>query len=179
MGPSLAAPARSRSFTPFPSLGRGAGGATNEGEGDGGHPCARVAFQVQALIAHRHLVLNMVSALLSYVEAADRQFHDEMITAFGEAFNNIVTHGYFGRSDGMIDVVADLRADEVTIRLMDTGLEVDFASVVAPDLDSMPEGGMGVFMIRALVDEVTYQGGAVNVLSLTKRTSSREDAALR
>ena len=31
---------------------------------------------------------------------------------------------------------------------------------------------MGVYMIHALVDEVAYEGGAPNVLSLTKRTAS-------
>jgi anti-sigma regulatory factor (Ser/Thr protein kinase) len=44
--------------------------------------------------------------------------------------------------------------------------------VSPPDLDSMPQGGLGVFMIYALVDEVAYRCGAVNVLSLTKRTST-------
>jgi serine/threonine-protein kinase RsbW len=131
---------------------------------------------MQALIAHRHLVLNLVSALVAHVETADRKFRDEVITAFGEAFNNIVMHGYGGRSDGMIDVEADLSPEEITIRLMDTGVEVDFSSVAPPDLDSMPEGGMGVFMIHALVDKVTYRGGAVNVLSLTKRTCPGEHA---
>ena len=94
-----------------------------------------------------------------------------MITAFGEAFNNIVAHGYRDRSDGMLDVEADLGPDEITLNLIDNGVEVDFARVNPPDLDSMPEGGMGIFMIYALVDEVTYRGGKVNVLSLTKRTS--------
>jgi hypothetical protein len=67
---------------------------------------------------------------------------------------------------------AELGADEMTLTLIDTGQAVDFNGVNPPDLDSMPERGMGVYMIHALVDEVVYRGGAPNVLSLTKRTAS-------
>jgi serine/threonine-protein kinase RsbW len=102
---------------------------------------------------------------------ADRSFRHEMVTAFGEAFNNIVIHAYKGRSDGMLEVEAELADDEMTLTLKDTGRPVDFAGLDPPDLDSMPERGMGVFMIHALVDEVVYHGGAPNVLSLTKRTA--------
>jgi serine/threonine-protein kinase RsbW len=124
-------------------------------------------------IEHRHLAIDLVSVLIQHVERADKQFREEMITAFGEAFNNIAIHGYRGRTDGMLDVEVDLSPEQITIRLMDTGIEVDFSHVAPPDLESMPEGGMGVFMIHALVDKVEYHGGKVNVLTLTKLTSSK------
>jgi serine/threonine-protein kinase RsbW len=134
--------------------------------------CTHAAFRLPASIEHRHLALNLLSTLIDHVVAEDLQFRYEMLTAFGEAFNNIVRHGYSGRSDGMVDVETDLSPEQVTVRLIDTGIEVDFSRVVPPDLESMPEGGMGVFIMYALVDKVEYHGGAVNVLSLTKRTSS-------
>jgi serine/threonine-protein kinase RsbW len=144
--------------------------------GDGVPGSTRVLFRLPARIEHRHLALNMVSAMIEHVETMDRTFRDEMITAFGEAFNNIVIHGYSGRADGMVEVIADLSPEQITLRLIDTGLQADFSNLAPPDLDSMPERGVGVFMIHALVDEVEYHGGAVNVLSLTKRTSSKPTA---
>ena len=120
--------------------------------------------------------LHLVSALVRHVEGADGNFRNEMVTAFGEAFNNIVIHGYRGRSDGMLDIEAEMAPDEMIIRLIDTGREVDFDDVEPPDLAAMPESGMGVYMIHALVDEVIYRGGSPNVLSLTKRTTSIEEA---
>jgi serine/threonine-protein kinase RsbW len=131
-----------------------------------------MAFRLQASLDQRHLAIDLVSTLIGHVTEADRTFRHELITAFGEAFNNIVIHGYRDRTDGILDVEADLSPDEITLRLIDTGNEVDFAGLRPPDLESMPEGGMGVFMIHALVDEVVYRGGAPNVLSLTKRTAS-------
>jgi serine/threonine-protein kinase RsbW len=35
--------------------------------------------------------------------------------------------------------------------------------------DSLPEGGMGLFIIRSFVDEVRYVGGPPNTLTLVKR----------
>jgi serine/threonine-protein kinase RsbW len=140
------------------------------------HVITRVALRFPALLDYRPVAIDLVSALIQHVENADRDFRNEMVTAFGEAFNNIVIHGYRGRSDGMLDVEAEMVPDQITLRLVDTGREVDFSDVEPPDLSSMPESGMGVFMIHALVDEVLYRGGSPNVLSLIKRTSSAEEA---
>ena len=136
----------------------------------------RVTLRFPAIIGYRPVAIDLVSALIRHVEGADGNFRNEMVTAFGEAFNNIVIHGYRDRSDGMLDIEAEMGPDEMTIRLIDTGREVDFKEVEPPDLTTMPESGMGVFMIHALVDEVIYRGGSPNVLSLTKRTTSAEEA---
>ena len=143
-----------------------AGAATSQ------EPSTRVALKFQASLEQRPLAIDLVSTLISHVDGADRSFRHEMVTAFGEAFNNIVIHGYRGQEVGMLEVEAELCAGKMTLTLIDTGRPVDFDGLGDPDLDSLPEGGMGVFMIRALVDEVVYRGGAPNVLSLTKRISS-------
>jgi serine/threonine-protein kinase RsbW len=131
----------------------------------------RMTFRMKASLDHRPLAIDLVSTLVSHVTSADRMFRHEIVTAFGEAFNNIVQHAYGDRTDGILEVEADLGPDEMTLRLLDTGRAVDFGGLKPPDLDSMPERGMGVYMIHALVDEVVYHGGNPNVLSLTKRTS--------
>jgi serine/threonine-protein kinase RsbW len=136
----------------------------------------RVALRFPAVVDYRPLAIDLISALIAHVAGADRKFRNEMVTAFGEAFNNIVNHGYRGRRDGMLDVEADMTAEGMVLRLIDTGKKVEFDDVAPPDLDSMPESGMGVFMIHALVDEVQYQGGPPNVLTLIKRTTSVEEA---
>ncbi|HEY3821725.1 MAG TPA: ATP-binding protein [Polyangiaceae bacterium] len=134
----------------------------------------RVALRFPAALDYRPVAIDLVSALIQQVEHADRDFRNEMVTAFGEAFNNIVIHGYRGRSDGMLDVEAEMTADRMTLRLIDTGEAVDFDDVEPPDLTSMPERGMGVFMIHALVDDVQYRGGSPNVLSLMKLAGAVE-----
>lgn len=126
-------------------------------------------FRIRAALEYRPLAIDLVSALIAQVATADPTFRNEVVTAFGEAFNNLVTHGYRDRPDGMVDVEAEMTRDQITLRLIDGGAKVDFASIGPPDLDSLPEGGMGIFMMRALVDEVSYRAGALNVLTLRKR----------
>lgn len=149
--------------------------SSTESSASGVGDVTRVALRFPAVIGYRPVAIDLVSALIRHVEGADGNFRNEMVTAFGEAFNNIVIHGYRGRSDGMLDIEAEMGPDEMTLRLIDTGREVDFKDVEPPDLATMPESGMGVFMIHALVDEVIYRGGSPNVLSLTKRTTSAEE----
>jgi serine/threonine-protein kinase RsbW len=134
----------------------------------------RVALRFPAVLDYRPVAIALVSALIEQVEHADRDFRNEMVTAFGEAFNNIVIHGYRGRPDGMLEIEAEITADRMTLRLIDMGQPVNFNGVEPPDLDTLPESGMGVFMIHSLVDDVQYSGGSPNVLSLIKRTSIAE-----
>jgi serine/threonine-protein kinase RsbW len=130
-----------------------------------------VSFRLRACLEQRSMAIDLVSAVLGHVRGADRNFRHEFVTAFGEAFNNIVIHGYRGRTDGLLDVDVELVNEGVTMRLKDHGHPVDLESVEPPDLESMPERGMGVFMIHALIDEVAYERGNPNVLSLTKRVT--------
>lgn len=132
----------------------------------------RVTFRLQAVLAHRSLAIDLVSTLAEQISTADRPFRNAITTAFGEAFNNIAIHAYKGRTDGMLEVEAELGSDHMTLRLLDEGMRADLSAVDVPDLDALPEGGLGVFMMHALVDEVVYESGPPNVLSLTKRTSS-------
>ena len=143
---------------------------SNGTSGEGEPTVTRVSFRLQASLAYRSLAIALVSTLVEHVKTADRSFRNDITTAFGEAFNNVVIHGYKNRTDGMLDVEAELGPEHMTLKLMDDGIQADLSNVKAPNLDTLPEGGLGIFMIHSLVDEVVYNSGTPNVLSLTKRT---------
>src|SRR5215203_6115573 len=86
----------------------------------------RLAFKLKASLDHRPIAIDLVSTLIGHVGAADRSFRHEMVTAFGEAFNNIVIHGYRGVEGGMLEVEVELCRDEMTLTLIDTGHACDF-----------------------------------------------------
>jgi len=132
------------------------------------------SFRLPVRLSHRSLAIDLVSTLIDHLKSADRAFRNAMTTAFGEAFNNVVLHSYRGRSDGMLDVEAEVGAGHITLRLIDNGLQADLSDVPVPQLENLPEGGLGIFMIHSLVDEVDYRSGSPNVLTLTKRTPARE-----
>jgi serine/threonine-protein kinase RsbW len=131
----------------------------------------RVIFRLRAVLESRPLAIDLVATLVAHVPAADKVFRDELITAFGEAFNNVVTHGYRDTPGGMLEIEAEMGAAQMILRLRDEGRSIDLDNVKPPDLDSMPEGGMGLFLMHAMVDEVAYAAGHPNELTLTKRVN--------
>jgi serine/threonine-protein kinase RsbW len=96
-------------------------------------------------------------------------YEHAVISAFGEAFNNIALHSYRGMG-GLVDIEIERRGERFIVRLRDTGEGFDPRRLQAPDLDALPEGGMGVFIILRAMDEVSwYKEGVENVVTMVKR----------
>jgi serine/threonine-protein kinase RsbW len=137
-----------------------------------------IRLRVPGALKYRDLAVRAVAAACKLVGDDDsggrahREFDDQVVSAFGEAFNNAAQHGYRGREVGDVEIEIELAAQAITIRLYDFGNSYDWKSVPAPDLEQLPESGMGLFIIRSFMDEVDYRAGAPNVLSMTKRVKS-------
>ncbi len=99
-------------------------------------------------------------------------FDDKVVSAVGEAFNNVAIHAYRDLSPGSVDLELELRPDGITIRMADTGRSFEPKGEKLPDLTSLPESHMGLYIVRSFMDEVTYRPGtegSANLLTLTKR----------
>jgi serine/threonine-protein kinase RsbW len=94
-----------------------------------------------------------------------------VISAVGEAFNNIALHGYLDLPPGRVEIEVAASPAELSIELRDYGRCFDLGAVQAPDLGHMHESGMGVFIIKSFMDRVEYTPGPPNVLRLTKRVA--------
>ncbi|MBE7451214.1 MAG: ATP-binding protein [Kofleriaceae bacterium] len=99
-------------------------------------------------------------------------FDTALVSAFGEIYNNIVLHAYGRREDATIEIVIDVGPGSLTLEIRDTGIAFDLGAVPEPDLDALPEGGMGLHIARAMLDEVAYEPGPPNLWRLTKRHES-------
>lgn len=106
---------------------------------------------------------------------SDLDFDDQVMTSFGEAFTNVVKHGGGGPGAPDLEIEIEPHPDRLTIRLRDFGAPFDFSAVPEPDLERLPESGLGVHIVKSWMDEVSYERGdggerrAANVLSMTKR----------
>jgi serine/threonine-protein kinase RsbW len=103
-----------------------------------------------------------------------RRFATEVVSAVGEAFNNIAIHAYGGEaSAGDVDIEIDTTNEKITLRMSDLGCSFDPTRIADPDLTRLPESGMGVYIMKSFMDTVDYRAGAPpavpNVLVLTKR----------
>lgn len=95
----------------------------------------------------------------------------KLVSAVSEAYNNIVLHAYKDTNPGKVVLEIDTTADAITARLLDTGASFDADAAREPDLDSLPEGGLGLFIIQSFVDQFEYTPGSPNVWSMTKSYS--------
>jgi serine/threonine-protein kinase RsbW len=95
--------------------------------------------------------------------------------AADEAASNIIEHAYEGISNAALDVTCNMRGDTLTITMHDTGRYFDPSKVKKPDLKAdlsdRQIGGLGVYLMRKLMDEVRYESNSKtgNLLTMTKR----------
>lgn len=95
-----------------------------------------------------------------------------VISAFVEAFNNAVLHGQRRPGEPTpVEVELVVHQGELTISVADRGVGFEPERVPDPDLESLPEGGMGLFIMRSFMDEVRYHRNSdgKNVLTMHKR----------
>ncbi|MBL8062999.1 MAG: ATP-binding protein [Anaerolineales bacterium] len=94
--------------------------------------------------------------------------------ASDEAASNIIEHAYEGVSNAFLYMTCDMKGEEIVITMRDTGTPFDFSSVKEPnltsDLSDRQIGGLGVYLMRKLMDKVNYETTRTgNLLTMTKR----------
>lgn len=138
--------------------------------------CNIICLEVPGKIECRDMVLRTVSSACKLIipDTAARSSHyseftAHMVSAVGEAYNNIVLHGYAGREAGSVRVQIENCSEWMRVIIKDSGTTFDPFQAQPPDLEALPESGLGIFIMRSFVDEVTYVSGPPNVLTLVKR----------
>ncbi len=134
-------------------------------------------------------VLSRTDHLLEvrdFVSDAARQFgfNEEdianIVLAVDEACTNIIKHAYQYAPDKEIDI-AILRTDGAfEVRIKDSGKNFNPDSLKAPDLKQNlshhRRGGLGVYLMKKLMDKVEYdfEAGHSNVVSLVKYLTKKQ-----
>lgn len=98
--------------------------------------------------------------------------------AVDEACSNIIDHAYGGEDRGMMECSVKVDNEGLTVILRDRGDPFNPQDIPDPQvnipLERLKPRGVGVFLMRKMVDEVHYEyspeGG--NILTLVKRKAS-------
>src|SRR5262245_43618328 len=134
-----------------------------------------IRLEVLGEIQYRDVALRTVSSACrltlppGHPAREPSTFQAHLVSAVGEAFNNIALHGYRRRLPGLIEIEISFDDGWLTVEVRDTGESFDPRTVSPPDLDAIPESGLGIFIMRSCVDAVDYRAGRPNVLKLVKR----------
>lgn len=100
---------------------------------------------------------------------------DALELAVCEAANNSIKHAYKGRADGSVRVTVVVDGTGLVVCVQDQGAPLEDRQKltnelkVPQSLEELPEGGMGLYLIRKAADSVGYKAGAPdNVLVIRK-----------
>jgi serine/threonine-protein kinase RsbW len=111
-------------------------------------------------------------------DARSAGFDDKAVYAIqlaaDEAASNIIEHAYAGRTDASFEMTSEFEQDKLVITFYDQGISFDISKVGKPDvkadLSERKIGGLGIYLMHKLMDEVHYSSnGSENILTLIKR----------
>jgi serine/threonine-protein kinase RsbW len=115
----------------------------------------RVSAELENLSVIRRFVQETLAGL-----GVNHKVVSDVILATDEAATNVIVHGY-GDQPGMVEIELALSGDALVICVRDQAARFDPTGVPPPDLsvplEERSPGGMGVHLIRQLMDEVTHQ----------------------
>lgn len=94
--------------------------------------------------------------------------------ALEELVTNTISYGFEDGGEHVITISLDVDGPDLHVRVEDDAKAFNPLEREAPDLNApiedRPIGGLGVHLVRTLMDEVRYERvGARNVLSMRKR----------
>jgi serine/threonine-protein kinase RsbW/sigma-B regulation protein RsbU (phosphoserine phosphatase) len=120
--------------------------------------------------------VNAAFTAFAEAHAVPAAIRRSLNVALDELLQNAIVHGLAGRpgGDGAVTIAVELLPDRLTLTLTDDGQPFNPLDTAVPDtarpVAERPVGGLGIHLVRQLMDEVHYhrQGGR-NVVVLVKR----------
>lgn len=122
-------------------------------------------------------VREMVAESSKRLGFSDQQ-SSQIALAVDEALTNIMKHGYQRRLDGRIwlklSPFTDAKGPGLQIIIEDLARQVELCDIKSRDLADIRPGGLGVHIIKEVMDEVRYEkrNGEGMRLTMIKRQSS-------
>jgi len=119
------------------------------------------------------LIDFILEGVQDFTNIADKKIINRLRLSCEEALVNVINYSY-PQSEGEIEVSYDIdEKGAVHIEIIDWGVPFDPLSKPAPDLDLPLEerqiGGLGIYMILKIMDEVKYRRDEErNILTMVK-----------
>ena len=143
-------------------------------------PWIHVAIRVHARLCARDAVAEVLRSVCRLAErdGRERELEWRVVTAFNEAFNNVVNYAYAPGQHGDVCIDVTVDAARLVLELRDDGYGFDFEArsrAPLPELDALDAGGMGLFLIRNAMSSVSYERGAPNRLRMIREFETDAD----
>ena len=138
-------------------------------------------FEISAESQSLAPLRSKLRGLLGSAGFDTRSVHDILLSV-DEVLTNVIRHGLGGSanggSKGKISISFSDKGDRVEIQVEDPGPCFDPRTLPAPKLPSEKPGGLGIYLVRSLMDEIDYeplkpQGNRLRLVKYKKRKGER------
>ncbi|MEW6654709.1 MAG: ATP-binding protein [Bacteroidota bacterium] len=116
-----------------------------------------------SLISDYDQVAGINNSIRQFLEGEKVEHHicNGVEICLTEALNNVIKHSYKGEQNCKIDVNVAVDSKLMEIQIVDEGesrknLQIKELDFDPEDIDALPESGMGLYIIKQLMDELDY-----------------------
>lgn len=136
-------------------------------------PAATYKMTVEASTEHLSEVRDFVAEHAAAFGFNQQEVADIRL-AVDEAYTNIIKHAYQNNADETVEIELGYNNTKFWVTLLDTGNTFDVSKYSKPNIcqriKEKKRGGVGVYLIRKLMDDVEYQTeDATNTIRMTKK----------
>jgi serine/threonine-protein kinase RsbW len=134
-----------------------------------------IEITIESKLTNVTLLSKAVRAICKTV-VEDENLLYKLELCIAEAVTNVIEHAYSFEEGNFIHVLVELDENAIIFHVKDSGKktftlpakkELDFDP---KDILSLPEEGMGIFLIHKIMDEVTLcRNGEMNVMMMKKQ----------
>lgn len=133
-------------------------------------PVERVTLSFPANRKYLGLVGNLMREIQRHVPNLPDAAGYNVQLAVDEAVVNVISHAYRNDPQGRVELTIEIHRSKLVIQIRDWGESYDPNKIQEPDFGQPQERGYGLYLIRKLMDQVSYVASAEqgNCATLTK-----------
>lgn len=136
-------------------------------------------IQVEIIVPNQTRYLSLIGKIGEDIAKELDQYRGDRETlayhinlVLTEAMTNAIRHANCDDPEKTVRIFISITDDDLTMVVEDSGQGFDINSIREPDFETLDECGRGLFLIRTLMDSVSYRrntSGDGNLLVMTKR----------
>jgi serine/threonine-protein kinase RsbW len=133
----------------------------------------RIELTIESRLEEVFLVGLAVRGICAYTSLTEMEA-SQMESCVVEVVNNAIKHSYHLQPGHDVEITISLYSERIEFSVSNTGEPMKSSEASRMDFDprdvrALPEGGMGLYIVRSVMDEVTYQSHAgVNTVGMAK-----------
>lgn len=119
----------------------------------------------------RKRIMNVVESI-----PISDECRNDILYSVGEALSNAIKHGCKCDQQNKFSVKCIVGPRKIVIEISDPGTGFDPDAVPDPELTSIVRGGLGIYIMRGLMDEVTYDFSKGTKVRLAKNLALKDQS---